>query len=147
MKTDLTKVLAISGERGLFEYVSQARNGAIVESLIDKKRSCFDIRSRITSLADVSIYTDEGESKLQEVFNGMHKVLGDKDAPSKKASSNELKEFFAEALPNYDEDRFYVSHMKKVSDWYNVLKQYASLDFLTDEEREAEMKAEESSEE
>lgn len=129
MKTDLTKILAISGQSGLFLYISQARSGAIVEALADKKRSSFGMSSKITSLADISIYTDEEEVKLQQVFLNMKDVLGEDDAPSAKSSPEELKAFFGKALPTYDRDRFYVSHMKKVVEWYNCLKKYASLDF------------------
>ncbi len=129
MKTDLTKILAISGQSGLFLYISQARSGAIVEALADKKRSSFGMSSKITSLADISIYTDEEEVKLQQVFLNMKEVLGEDDAPSAKSSPEELKAFFGKALPTYDRDRFYVSHMKKVVEWYNCLKKYASLDF------------------
>ena len=137
MKTDLSKILAISGQSGLYLYISQARNGAIVEALSDKKRSSVGMTSKITSLADISIYTDEEEVKLQDVFTGMKEVLGDADAPSSKASADELKSFFEKALPAYDRDRFYVSHMKKVVDWYNNLKKYASLDFVDLEAEEA----------
>lgn len=136
MKTDLTKILSISGQSGLFNYISQARAGAIVEALSDKKRSCFGMNSRITTLADISIYTDEGETKLKEVFLKMKEVLGDADAPTSKSSPEELKSFFEKALPDYDRDRFYVSHMKKVVDWYNALKKYASLDFEEEDGKE-----------
>ena len=138
MKTDLAKTLSIRGQHGLFTYIAQSRGGAIVEALEDKKRYNFSASAGITTLADISIYTDEGEVKLQEVFGKMHEVLKEADAPSAKAADAELKALFAKALPNYDADRFYVSHMKKVVEWYNALKKYASLDFLTDEEREAE---------
>lgn len=138
MKTDLTKILAISGQSGLFLYVSQARSGAIVEALSDKKRSTVGMTSKLTSLADISIYTDDEEVKLQQVFLNMKDVLGDADAPSSKSSADELKALFEKALPTYDRDRFYVSHMKKVVDWYNNLKKYASLDFVNPEEESAE---------
>ncbi len=139
MKTDLSKILSISGQRGLFLYLAQARNGAVVESLSDKKRMVADIRSRITTLEDISIYTSEGETKLREVFLKMKDVLGDAPAPTSKASSDELKGLFEKALPDYDGDRFYVSHMKKVVDWYNEIKEYASFDFVDpDEENQAE---------
>ena len=134
MKTDLTRILAISGQSGLFLYVSQARNGAIVEALADKKRTSVGVTSKITSLADISIYTDDEEVKLQDVFVSMKEVLGDADAPTSKAAPEELKALFEKALPTYDRDRFYVSHMKKVVDWYNNLKKYASLDFVNPEE-------------
>ena len=130
MKTDLTKVLAVSGQSGLYLYISSTRTGAVVESLADKKRSAVSATSKITSLADISIYTDDEEVKLQDVFLSMKEVLGDADAPSAKSKPEELKALFEKALPAYDRDRFYVSHMKKVVEWYNALKNYATLDFV-----------------
>ena len=138
MKTDLSKILSISGQSGVFFYVSQARNGAIVEALADKKRTTVSMTSRLTSLADISIYTDDEEVKLQQVLLNMKEVLGDADAPSSKSNPEELKALFEKALPAYDRDRFYVSHMKKVVEWYNNLKKYASLDFVNPEEESAE---------
>ena len=145
MKTDLARILSVSGQHGLFNYIAQARNGAIVEALSDKRRTCFDMKSRITTLADISIYTSEGEMKLQEVFQKLHDTLGEADAPTSKASADELKALFLKAIPNYDGDRFYVSHMKKVVDWYNELKNFASLDF--EEGNEGEAASEETKEE
>ena len=138
MKTDLSRILAISGQSGLYLYISQARNGAIVESLADKKRSSVGMTSKLTSLADISIYTDDEEVKLQDVFLKMKDVLGEADAPSAKSNPEELKALFEKALPAYDRDRFYVSHMKKVVEWYNALKNYASLDFVNPDEESAE---------
>ena len=134
MKTDLARILSVSGQHGLYLYLAQARNGAIAESLSDKKRTCFDIKTRLTTLADIAIYTSEGELKLKEVFLKLKDVFGDADAPSPKASSEELKALFAKAVPDYDADRFYVSHMKKVVEWYNELNDYASLDFAEENE-------------
>ena len=134
MKTDLSRTLSVSGEHGLFTYVAQARGGAIAERFSDKKRTLFDTRKRITTLADIAIYTSEGEMKLREVFLAMKKVLGDKEAPAAKADAGEFEALFAKAVPNYDSDRFYVSHMRKVSEWYNELLKYASFDFTDEEE-------------
>ena len=130
MKTDLSKILAVSGQSGLYLYIAQTRSGAVVESLSDKKRSSVSVTSKLTSMADISIYTDDEEVKLQQVFENMKQVLGDADAPSAKSKPEELKALFEKALPAYDRDRFYVSHMKKVVEWYNALKNYASLDFV-----------------
>ena len=130
MKTDLSKILAVSGQSGLYLYIAQTRSGAVVESLSDKKRSSVSVTSKITSMADISIYTDDEEVNLQQVFENMKQVLGDADAPSAKSKPEELKALFEKALPTYDRDRFYVSHMKKVVEWYNALKNYASLDFV-----------------
>ena len=135
----MTNFLSVSGQRGLFLYLAQARNGVVVEALSDKRRTVFDAKSRVTTLADISIFTTEGELKLQDALLKLKEVLGDREAPSAKASSEEVKELFAKAVPNYDPDRFYASHMKKILDWYAELKQYASFDFVDpDQEKEAE---------
>jgi hypothetical protein len=136
MKTDLAKILSVSGQHGLFRYVAQARNGAIAESLSDGKRTAIDVRSRISTLADISIYTSEGEMPLKDVFLALKAHLGDAEAPGSKSDDAALKALFAAAIPNYDADRFYVSHMKKVVDWYNELVKYASLDFEDEKEKE-----------
>ncbi len=134
MKTDLARILTVSGQKGLYLYVAQARNGVIAESLQDKKRTVFDAKSRITTLADIAIYTHTDELKLSEVFLALQKVLGEEHAPIAKSSDADLKALFEKAIPDYDADRFYVSHMKKVVEWYNELLDHASLDFTTEEE-------------
>ena len=138
MKTDLAKTLTVRGQHGLFDYIAQSRTGAIAQSLEDGKRVNFAANAGITTLEDISIYTLEGELKLKEVFEKIHEVLGEELAPGAKSSPEELKALFQKAVPDYDADRFYVSHMKKVVEWYNILKQYASLDFVKDEDRKEE---------
>ena len=135
MQTDLARILSVSGQHGLFQYVAQSRNGAIAESLETKQRKVFTASNRISSLADIAIYTSEGEKKLDEVFLAIKAALGDAEAPSAKASDKELVALFSKAIPNYDADRFYVSHMRKVVDWYNQIVKYASLDFVKEEEQ------------
>lgn len=136
MKTDLAKILSISGHHGLYRYIAQARGGAIAETLAEGKRSAIDARSRISTLADISIYTSEGEMPLKDVFLALKAHLGDAAAPGSKSDDATLKALFAAAIPNYDGDRFYVSHMRKVVDWYNELVQFASLDFEDEQEKE-----------
>lgn len=75
MKTDLAKILTVSGKSGLFLYVAQARGGVIAESLKDKKRIILDAHSKITTLADIAIYTQTEELKLSEVFIALNKTL------------------------------------------------------------------------
>lgn len=141
MKTDLARILSVSGQHGLFQYIAQARGGVIAENLADKKRTVFDSHSRVTTLEDIAIYTSEGEMRLSEVFKAMNEVGS--EVPTSKASNDEIKDFFVKAVPNYDADRFYVSHMKKILDWYDDIVKYASLDFMTDEDREKEAQNEE----
>ena len=135
MKTDLGKVLTVSGEQGLFTYVAQAARGAILESMLTKKRFVAGPSVKMSALSDISIFTQEGEMKLQEVLTAMHTSLGDEKAPSGKSAPEVLKEFFGKIVPAYDGDRFYPSHMKKVVEWYNCLKEHASLDFETEEDQ------------
>lgn len=135
MQTDLARILSVSGQHGLYQYVAQSRNGAIAESLETKQRKAFTASSRISSLADIAIYTSEGELKLDQVFLAIKAALGDAEAPSAKASEKELVALFKKAIPNYDADRFYVSHMRKVIDWYSQIVKYASLDFVKEEEQ------------
>ena len=136
MKTDLSKILSVSGKSGLFLYLAQARSGVIAEALSDKKRTMLDLKSRITTLADISIFAASGEVKLKEVFLSLGKLYNGKPGPE-KPTEKELKAIFEKAVPDYDQDRFYVSHMKKVHDWYNQLAKYASLDFVEEEESNA----------
>ncbi len=134
-KTDLSKILSVSGQRGLFRFVAQGRGNAIAESLSDHRRTAFDAHSRISTLSDIAIYTSEGEMKLADVFTAM-KNAADKGAavPGSKAPESQVLAFFAQAVPDYDSDRFYLSHMRKVLGWYDELSKYASLDFASDEE-------------
>ena len=138
MKTDLAKILSVSGQHGLYRYLAQARGGIIAESLAEGKRTVFDARNRITTLADIAIFTDEGEMKLAEVFLALQKALDGKEAPSAKAADADLKALFKKAVPTYDADRFYVSHMRKIAEWYNELLKHASFDFETEEKQPAE---------
>lgn len=135
MKTDLAKILSVSGQRGLYLYLAQARNGAIAESLADKKRTMFDSHSKISTLADIAIFTSEGELRMAEVFTAMKKTADAGTAvPTSKDAPAAIQAFFAKAIPDYDADRFYVSHMKKIAQWYNELLKYASFDFVEEEE-------------
>ena len=135
MKTDLTKILSVSGKHGLYKFLALSRtNAAIAEALSDGHRTVFDPHSRITTLSDIAIYTDEGEFKLKDVFLSINKALDGKEAPTSKSSEAEIKALFDKAVPNYDPDRFYFSHMKKILDWYNEPVKYASLDFVEEEE-------------
>ena len=134
MQTDLARILSVAGLHGLFQYVAQSRSGVIAESLETRQRKAFSATSRISTLADIAIYTSEGEMKLDQVFLALKDALGDAEAPSPKAPEKELVALFKKAIPNYDADRFYVSHMRKVIDWYDQIVKYASLDFVKEDE-------------
>ena len=136
-KTDLSKILAVNGKHGLFRFLALSRGNAVIaEALEDGHRTVFDSHNRITTLADICIFTDEGELKLKEVFLKLKDALAGAEAPSVKDAAA-VKALFDKAVPNYDADRFYASHMKKVLEWYEDLVKYASLDFEEEEEAPA----------
>ena len=133
-KTDLKKILSVSGEHGLFEYVAQGRGGIIAQSLATKQRQLLGASAKVSSLADISIYTDETDVPLRDVLTNMAAKLSQGPAPDPKGDPKAIKAFFAEVIPDYDENRFYVSHMKKILGWYEELRNYATLEFAEDEE-------------
>ncbi len=118
---DLKDILAISGYPGLFKMVTQTRTGVIVESLIDGKRMPAYASSKISSLEDIAIYTEVDEVPLKEVFAKIFEAKQGEKAPSGKTPATELKAFFETILADYDKDRVYVSDIKRVVNWYNLL--------------------------
>lgn len=117
------KVLAIAGKPGLYELKIQTRSGFIAESLIDGKRLTVGLRSNVSLLSEISIYTETGELKLFEVFAKIAKKENDGPALDHKATNNDLSNYFGEVIPDFDRDRVYVSDIKKVLNWYNILQQ------------------------
>jgi len=135
----LKGILSISGQPGLFKLVTETKNSIIVESLVTGKRIPAYSTSKISTLSDISIFTETGEILLTELFIRI-KASGKLISP--KASANEIKAFFEEVLPEYDKDRVYVSDMKKIIQWYQLL---SDQDLLTEaeEEKTEEVKSEE----
>lgn len=117
----LKGILSISGQSGLFKLVSQAKNAIIVESLADGKRFPAYSTARVSALEDISIYTEEGDVKLSEVFLKIYEKTNAGEAPGAKASGAEQKAFFESVLPQYDKERVYTSDIKKVCTWFNLL--------------------------
>lgn len=131
---NLNGILAIGGYPGLFKLVSQMKSGLVVESLLDGKRMPAYATHKILALEDISIYTDEDDVPLADVFDLMAKKYGKKSGPNhKKSSIDELKEALASVLPTYDRDRVYNSDLKKLFQWYNIL---ADNDLLIEDESE-----------
>ncbi len=121
-KKDLSKILAISGKGGLYLVVSQSRNGLIVESLLDGRKIPVFATERSSALADISIFGQEEDIPLEEVFSRIHKGTEGKPVEDpQKIQGSEIKIRFGELLPDYDQDRVYLSDMKKVFSWYNLL--------------------------
>lgn len=138
-------ILSISGKPGLYKLISQGRNMLIVETLdAAKKRMPARGNDKVTSLNDISIYTDEDGVSLLSVLDSVKKK--ENGAPAsinvKEASADELKEYFAQVLPNYDRDRVHLNDIKKLLSWYNILVNCGITDFVEEEKKEEEKAAE-----
>ena len=136
---DLSKILSISGKPGLYKLVGEAKSNLIVESLIDGKKMPAFAHERISSLQEISIYTTNEDLPLYDVLKKLHEMQEGKavDNP-KKMDSKALKALFEQVVPNYDQDAVYVSDMKKIFIWYNLLLEKDLLDFSEEEVKESE---------
>lgn len=144
----LDKILSIGGKPGLYKLLTQTRTGFVGESLLDGKRVTVGIRSNVSVLSEIAIYTLEEEVPLREVFQKIkEKEAGKKTGISHKAEKIELEEYFFDILPNYDEDRVYASDIKKIIQWYNILIDNNISDFVKEEDTEEEPTSVASSEE
>ena len=118
----IERILSITGKPGLYELKLQTRTGFVAESLIDGKKVTVGLRSNVSLLSEISIYTNDGEIKLAEVFANIAKKENNGPAISHKEGNDVLINYFREVLPEYDEDRVYVSDIKKVLNWYNLVQ-------------------------
>ncbi len=130
----LKDILSISGYGGLFKYISQGRTGIIVESLEDKKRMNASASAKVSALEDIAIFTDTEDLPLKDVFKAISEKENGGEAIGHKSSADQLKTYFAEIIPNYDRERVYVSDIKKVVNWYNILHKFEMLNFDKEEE-------------
>jgi len=118
----LEKIISISGKPGLFKLVSQLKNGFIVEDIATKKKASISNSSQVSLLDNIAMFTFDKEVPLFEVFENIAKKYDYKPTISHKSSSEELRAFMAESLPNYDVERVYESDIKKLAQWYNLLQ-------------------------
>ncbi len=132
----LKEILSISGKPGLQKLVSNSSNAIIVESLIDGKRFPAYSNSKIIALEDISIYTEEEDMPLKEVFKRIYTKENGQSALSHKESSEKIIAYFNEIVPEYDKDRVYTSDMKKIIQWYNLLTEKGMLNFSEEESKE-----------
>lgn len=131
----LEKILSITGKPGLYKLIAQTRGGFVAESLLDKKKTTVNARQNVSILSEIAIYTLNEEVPLKKVLNTIkEKENGQPTSVSAKDSNDKLEEYFFNVLPDYDEDRVYVSDIKKVIQWYNLLQQHDLLDFSEDVE-------------
>jgi len=126
----LDKILSIGGRPGLYRLLTQTRTGLVAQSLMDNKKVTVGMSSNVSMLSEIAIYTLEEELPLRAVFQKIQiKEKGGKTSVRHKDDKLSLEEYFFEVLPNYDEDKVYVSDIKKVIQWYNILHDHGITDF------------------
>lgn len=130
------RILTISGKPGLYQLLSQGRNMFIVESVdAAKKRQPVYNSDKVVMLDDIAIYTDTEEVPLREVFAKiLEKENGALPFDIKMATPEELVEYFESVMPDYDRERVYLTHIKKIYAWYNILVANGIQDFAAKEE-------------
>jgi hypothetical protein len=133
---DLSGILSIAGYPGLFKMVSQMKTGLVVESLLDGKRMPAYSTQKILALEDISIYTEDDDVPLADVFGLLAEKSGGKASLNhKKSSVKELSDHLESVLPNYDKDRVYNSDLKKLFQWFNLLIEKGLLNKEEEEEK------------
>ena len=135
---NLENLIAVSGLPGLYRMAANRSNGLIIEDVKNgKRRFASSRRHQFTPLESIAIYTDDGEStELKKVFRNMLQQLGDNPPASTSAKPDELHEYFADILPNYDRDRVFPGDIKKVIKWFNYLNESGALS-AEEEEKES----------
>jgi hypothetical protein len=140
---DLNKILTITGKSGLFLLLSKTKNNFIVSSLADGKRFPAFSDDGVASLENILIFTEEGDVPLETVFRTIFtKENGNKIDENHLADNNRMKAYFLEILPTYDKERVYVSNIKKVLTWYNILVDNGLVDNEVSEKSENQEKQE-----
>jgi len=134
---NLTGIIAISGRSGLYKVVAQGKNNLIVESLEDKKRFPAYASDRISALEDISIYTYDEDVALKSIYDSIYAKENGGTSPSHKEDKKVLESYLLEILPNYDQERVYISDIKKLFQWYNLLHKAGELNRAEDAPAEA----------
>lgn len=144
---ELKDIVAISGLSGLYEIITQRPDGMIVRPL-DEGQSKF-VSSRIhvfTPLDGITIYTDTDNIELSKVLPVMKKQEKENPPVEIKSNNEAFKEYFKKILPGYDEERVYVSDIKKVIKWYSILDAHGLVK-VEEEKKEKSDKGQETSDE
>ena len=123
---NLNDLATVSGKGGLYKVVAPTRGGMILESLDEKKKKIvINMHAKVSILGEISLYTTskDGSVPLAEVMQKIHEEFDGDIGISAGSDADELKSFMKFILPDYDDERLYVSDIKKVVNWYNILSQ------------------------
>jgi hypothetical protein len=132
----LSDIASISGKGGLYKVVAPAKTSLILEALdAAKTKMVATTQHRVSLLNEISIYTNtkEGTVQLEDVLKKINKEYGNDLGVDSNSDPSELKSFLKSILPEYDEERVYVSDIKKLVRWYTIILQFAPEIFQVEE--------------
>lgn len=143
LRMKISEILAIAGKPGLYKVIGSSTKNLVVESMLDGKRSSVPGSSRVSSLGDITMYTQKEDVSLRDILNKMHKKSKGAEAPGHNLSSaQEIKDFVDSVVADLDHDRIYNSDLKKLVQWYNILLSKGAFPLKDDEEEASEEVAE-----
>lgn len=118
----LKDIVAISGQQGLFKFIAQGKNSMIVEHIETGKRGSAFSSARVSSLEEISIFTENEDMPLGKVFDRIYEREKGGEAIDPRSDPEKLRKYFEEIIPDYSKDKVYVSDIRKVVLWYNILQ-------------------------
>ncbi len=131
---NLTGIIHIAGKSGLYKALSKAPQGLLAENLSTNKKEVVLSTSKVSTLSDISIYTNNGDNiLLKDILETLY-TSNNKAIIAISSDAKELQKMFEAAIPNYDKDRVYASDMKKVFNWYNSLVEKGLIEATEEEE-------------
>lgn len=135
---DLKDFIAISGQPGLYKLVNQGKNLLIAENLETGQRIPVHASSHVSSMEEIAVFTESEDKPLKEVFYEIFRIAEGKPAlDPRKSTSEEIREYFGTVLPSYDRSKVYVSDMKKVLTWYNILLRSGKVEWVEETQETA----------
>ena len=130
-------ILSITGKPGLFKLLSRGRNALIVENISTKRRTPTYPHEKVISLADITMYTEHGDEPLPEILDKVYARAEGKAIDMKSfAGDDAVREYFAEIIPDFDQERVYTTDIRKLFCWYNLLVAAGFTEFKDEEPAE-----------
>lgn len=132
---DIKDFIAISGQPGLYKMISQGKSLLIAENLLTGQRIPVHGSAQVSSMEEIAVFTDTEDKPLKEIFLEIYqKEEGKTIMDPKKSTDDQIRSYFATILPAYDRKKVYVSDMKKIYTWYNILVTSGKIDWTPDEQ-------------
>lgn len=117
------EIVSVTGLSGLYQLISSKQDGAIVRSLEDKSTKFAASRNHhFTPLESIEVFTTGENTNLSAVFKAIQEKEAGHPLPGTAAADKLVKDYFKAVFPEFDQDKVYVSDMKKMIKWYGILK-------------------------